>query len=227
MSDATYHPEQPNPWPRVPHEVVATPQKAADAHFQAPVQSPQKPADAPKPPPVVKEPTINERAQGLLSQVQDSHRHNAPITPWMLSELGAVVAHVTGNKVAAPQHLVTDARGLPTFVLFQKVDGSLLMANSAEEALAHVRSLPKDVQARPHWVAADKALVEATESVIGSDVSPAIRLFEAALAEDRRLDPKPVTIAAKPTDDTKKTEANMEAQQHDAAVAATRPVPPV
>lgn len=170
MSDATYHPEQPNPWPRG---------SASTA-------------------PPVKEPTINERASGLLTAMTDAQRHNAPITPWMLSELGAVVAQVTGNKVAAPRHLITDARGLPSDLMWMKADGTFGAIYSAEEALAYVRSLPKDVQARPHWVAADKALTEAVASVLGSDVSPAIRLFEAALAEDRRLDSKPVTIAAKP-----------------------------
>jgi hypothetical protein len=154
-------------------------------------------------PPAPKEPTIKDRASGLLTVMTDAQRHNAPITPWMLTELAAVVGQVTGKVVVAP-HLILDERGLPDDFMFGKPDGSLAMIYSAEEALAYVRSLPKDVQARPHWVAADNALVEAVASVPGTDISPAIRLFSAALAEDRKLDAKPVTIADKPAVDKPK-----------------------
>ena len=159
------------------------------------------PPVSPATPPAPKAPDIKERASGLLSVMTDAQRHNAPITPWMLTELAAVVGQVTGNKAPQPQHLITDARGLPSDIIFSVGDtGRVMMVYSAESALAYVRSLPADVQKRPHWVAADDALVAAVASVPGSDVSPAIRLFEPALAEDRKLDAKPVTIADKPAD---------------------------
>jgi hypothetical protein len=157
-----------------------------------------KPADAPTAPPAPPEPTIKDRASGLMAAMTDAQRHNAPITPWMLTELGAVVGQVTGNKAVAVPHLIMDARGLPDDIMLRKPDGTVTVVYSAEEALAYVRSLPKDVQARAWWVAADDALVAAIASVPGADVSPAIRLFTAALAEDRKLDAKPVTIAEKP-----------------------------
>jgi hypothetical protein len=168
-----------------------------------------------------KEPSIKDRASGLLAAMTDAQRHNAPITPWMLTELAAVVGQVTGNKAVVAQHLITDARGLPTDIIFSVGDtGKIAMVYSAEGALAYVRGLPADVQKRPHWVAADDALVAAVASVPGSDVSPAVRLFEAALAEDRKLDMKPVEIKDKPADDTKKTtDANMEAQRQAALKA--------
>lgn len=153
-----------------------------------------KPADKPAP----KEPGIKDRASGLLAAMTDAQRHNAPITPWMLTELAAVVGQVTGNKAVMQQHLILDARGLPDDIMFKKSDGAVAVVYSAEEALAYVRSLPKDVQARAWWVTADKALVDAVASVPGSDVSPAIRLFDTSLFEDRKLDAKPVTIADKP-----------------------------
>lgn len=151
------------------------------------------------PPPAPKEPTIKERASGLLAAMTDAQRHNAPITPWMLTELAAVVGQVTGTKAVVAPHLITDARGLPDNVFFTKPGGGgVIVVYSVEEALAYVRSLPADVQKRAHWAAADDALSAAITSVPGTDVSPAIRLFEAALAEDRKLDAKPVTIADKP-----------------------------
>jgi hypothetical protein len=205
MSDPTTYPAAPTPPVQPgpfggPPTPVATPPKAPPAGVM--------------PPPAPKEPTIKDRASGLLAAMTDAQRHNAPITPWMLTELGAVVGQVTGNKAVVAPHLILDARGLPDDFMFKKPDGGIVMIYSAEEALAYVRSLPKDVQARPTWVAADNALVEAVASVPGTDVSPAIRLFSAALAADRVLDAKPVTIADKPTDDAaKKTDANTEAQR--------------
>lgn len=181
--------------------------------------APAPPVSAP-PVPAPKEPTIKERASGLLSVMTDAQRHNAPITPWMLTELGAVVGQVTGNKAPTPQHLILDARGLADQVVFRKADGGVMLVTTAEEELAYIRSLPADVQKRPHWVAADDALVAAIASVPGADVSPAVRLFEAALAEDRKLDAKPVEIKDKPTDETaKKADANMEAQRQAQAKA--------
>ena len=162
--------------------------------------APPKPADKPAGPPAPKEPSIKDRASGLLAAMTDAQKHNAPITPWMLSELAAVVGQVTGNKAVTVPHPITDARGLADQVVFRKADGSVMLVTSAEEALAYVRSLPADVQKRPHWVAADKALVDAVASVPGSDVSPAVRLFEAAIAEDRKLDAKPVEIKDKPAE---------------------------
>jgi hypothetical protein len=150
--------------------------------------------------PAPKEATPNERAQALLTSMTEAARHNAPITHAHLTELAAVVNHMTGDKAVTPSHPVTDARGLPGQVFVGRLqDDHLTMITTAEEALAYVRSLPADVQARPHWVAADKALVEAVASVQGTDVSPAVRLFETAVAEDRKVSPKPAPkIADKP-----------------------------
>lgn len=167
---------------------------------------------AAKPPPAPKEPTINERAQALLTSMTEAARHNAPITHSHLTELAAVVNHMTGDKVVMPQHEIVDGRGIRTQVFVGRAqDDHLTMISTAEEALAYVRSLPADVQGRPHWVAADKALVEAVASVFGTDVSPAVRLFQTAITEDRKVDPKPAPkIADKPHT---KADANMEAQR--------------
>jgi hypothetical protein len=163
----------------------------------------------------------------------DAQRHNAPITPWMLTELAAVVGQVTGNKGVVQQHLILDERGHPTDIIFAVGDtGRMAMVYSAETALAYLRKLPTDVQNRAHWAAADNALVEAVRSVLGTDVSPAIRLFDAALAEDRKLDAKPVTIADKPVDDTarraqqaKDDEAAKQRIKAEAEAKAAQPAP--
>jgi hypothetical protein len=47
-------------------------------------------------------------------------------------------------------------------------------------------------------VTADKALEEGVASVRGSDISPGIRAFEAALAAEREATPRRVDIPAKP-----------------------------
>ena len=175
--------------------------------------SPPKPV-APVPAP--KEPTIKDRASGLLAAMTDAQRHNAPITPWMLTELAAVVGKVTGDKPAVVPHVVRDARGLPDQVVFKKQDGGIEVVTSVEEALAYVRSLPKDVQDRPHWKVVDKQLVDATGQVQDSDVSPAIRQFKWAVSEDERLNPRPVPeIKDKPgaKEDAKKSDTNMESQR--------------
>jgi hypothetical protein len=209
MSDTTTYPAapttpvQPGPFGGPPASVAAPPKPVA-------------------PVPTPKEPDIKERASNLLSTMTDAQRHNAPITPWMLTELAAVVGQVTGNKAVVVPHLILNARGLPDDIMLRKPDGTVTVVYSVEEALAYVRSLPADVQKRAHWVAADNALVDAIASVPGADVSPAIRLFSAALAEDRKLDVKPVEIKDKPADDTaKKADANMEAQRQAQAKAAT------
>jgi hypothetical protein len=226
MSDTTTYPAAPAPQPLPPGTPMAPPGFKLTGE-PAPI-GPTK-MTAPK------EPDIKDRASGLLAAMTDAQRHNAPITPWMLTELAAVVGQVTGNKAVVMPHMLLEARGLPTYAMIVKPDGSMKAVYSAEELLSYVRLLPKDVQARPAWVAADNALAEVVSAPQGFDASPAVRLFETALAEDRKLDAKPVTIADKPTDDTNKADANMEAQRQaqakayadaNAAVKAGGPVTP-
>jgi hypothetical protein len=213
MSDPTTYPAAPTP-PVQPGPFGGQP---------GPVATPPKaPPAGVSPPPAPKEPTIKDRASGLLATMTDAQRHNAPITPWMLTELAAVVGKVTGEKAPTPLHPTLDMRGLPTTIFARKADGSPLMVDSAEEALAYVRTLPTDVQARPHWVAADNALVEATGSVPGTDVSPAIRLFSAALAEDRKVDAKPVEIKDKPVDEAKQKAQAQQTKDNDDRTAAAK-----
>jgi hypothetical protein len=127
----------------------------------------------------------------------EAARHNAPITHAHLTELTALVNHMTGDKAVVPAHPILDARGLASEVFVgHPGSANITMITTVEEALAYARSLPKDVQERPHWVAADKALAEAVESVSGADTSPAVRLFQAAVAADRKLVP-PVAAKAK------------------------------
>jgi hypothetical protein len=155
-----------------------------------------EPAAAPQP--VATEPSPEHRAQELFKAMQHAAQHNSPITPLMLSEVAALVGAIAGKPVVTPLHPVLDERGHPGTIIFRKPDSGIEMVDTAEEALALVRTLPPDVQARPHWVAADKALSDAVASVQGSDISPATRQFEAALAKDRELAPREVEIPPKP-----------------------------
>jgi len=145
----------------------------------------------PKPPAPPKELTPAERAQALLTHFTEQARHNAPITQWALSELQALVNGMTGNKAVVLPHDFADE------IMFKKPDGHTMLVYSAEEALAYVRSLPKDVQDRPHWVSADKALAAAIETMPGTDVSDAGRAFSLAAAADRKAAPT-VAVPAKP-----------------------------
>lgn len=156
-----------------------------------------QPVDAQTAPAQPAEPDPQTRARDLLKSMTEAQRHNAPVTPLMLSELAAIVGSVTGEQPQAPLHPVLDERGHPSTVTFKKQDGGVEIIDSAEEALAYVRSLPADVQQRPHWVTADDRLEEAVKSVQGSDISPGIRAFEAALGADRDAAPRRVDIPAK------------------------------
>jgi hypothetical protein len=156
-----------------------------------------QPVDAQTDAPQPAEPDPQTRARDLLKSMREAQRHNAPVTPLMLSELAAIVGSVTGEQPQAPLHPILDERGHSTTVTFKRPDGTVEVIDSAEEALAYVRSLPADVQQRPHWVTADAKLEEAVKSVQGADVSPGIRAFEAALAADRDATPRRVDIPAK------------------------------
>jgi hypothetical protein len=144
------------------------------------------------------EPSPEDRAKELLTSMRLAAQHNSPVTPLMLSELAALVSHVTGKTAAAPPHPVVDGNGRPTTVIFRKPDGGVEVIDTAEEALALVRTMPPDVQAKPHWAAADKALSEVVASPEGSSTSAAIRAFEDALAKDREQTPRAVEIPPKP-----------------------------
>jgi hypothetical protein len=149
--------------------------------------APPKPPVAPAPP---KELTPPERLQALLTHLTDQAKHNAPITQWVLNELATVVNGLTGVKVVTPLHDFAE------MIFVKKPDNTVVILESVEEALEYVRALPKDVQARPHWVAADKALVEAiTTNAV--DPSNAAMAFNAAWAAERKLAP-PVVVKPAP-----------------------------
>jgi hypothetical protein len=135
------------------------------------------------------EPSPEERIKDLLRSMTEAQRHNAPVTPLMLSEVSALISHITGQPVAKPLHHILDTRGHPGGFTIRKPDGTLEAIDTVEEALVYVRSLPVDVQKRPYWVKADKALAEAVTYVEGGDTSPAMRLFDDALTQDRALEP--------------------------------------
>ena len=144
------------------------------------------------------EPSPEDRAKELLTSMRLAAQHNSPVTPLMLSELTAIVGHVTGKTIAAPPHPVVDGNGRAATVIFRKPDGIVEVVDTAEEALALVRTMPPEVQAKPHWAAADKALSEVVASPQGSSTSAAIRAFEDALAKDREQTPRAVEIPPKP-----------------------------
>jgi hypothetical protein len=155
-------------------------------------------ADPQSPPTQPPEPDPQTRARDLLKSMTEAQRHNAPVTPLMLTELQAIVANATGEQPQAPLHQILDTNGHPDTVTFKKPDGTVEVIDSAEEALAYVRSLPADVQQRPHWVTADDKLEEAVHTVQGSDISQGIRAFKTALDADRDATPRRVDIPAKP-----------------------------
>jgi hypothetical protein len=147
--------------------------------------------DGPQPPP---EPTPEERARDLLATMTHSLRHNSPVTPLMVAEVSHLIGHISGQQVPALLHHILDGRGHAEPISVRKPDGVIELIDTAEEALVYVRSLPVDVQARPHWRAADRALSEALTYVEGGDISPAVRIFQSAVDRDREDERREVEV---------------------------------
>jgi len=48
------------------------------------------------------DPTMEERAKTLVADFEHAHKHNAPVTPSMLTELKAVLGHAEPNEDTHP-----------------------------------------------------------------------------------------------------------------------------
>jgi hypothetical protein len=132
--------------------------------------------------PVEKELSPQERLEALLLHMRAQASSGAPMSPYILRELEAIVTAGRGDKGTVvrhdfPRHTVSGAGD--KVVLFYTV----------EEALDFVRALPDDVRNRAHWKTVEAALLTAMDTGLDSDVSRAQTAFEAALAEDRKLTP--------------------------------------
>lgn len=73
---------------------------------------------------------------------------------------------------------------LPTPLRAKAGVGLPIFIRSAEEAVDAIQALPADVQARPHWRAAQEALFGVIEGAPASDPAPAVAVFEAALLKE-------------------------------------------
>jgi hypothetical protein len=134
-----------------------------------------------------------EEARDLLKTMALAAKHNSPVTPLMLAQVGKLIGHVTGQPVAKPLHRILDDRGHLTSISIRTAEGPVDI-DTAEEALVYLRGLPIETQKQAHWVAADKALTETLTFVEGADITPAIRKFQVAADIDRALEVRQVEV---------------------------------
>jgi len=132
---------------------------------------------APEPP---QETPVPDRLRAVVNSIKTNARHNAPIAPGDIAELEAIVAASTGT-VVVPKHDLTRT------VLIRKPDGTVTAAETAEDAVDYIKTLPADVRDRPHWVVAERSLLAVIDS--GGDAGVATTAVADAVAEDRKLSP--------------------------------------
>jgi hypothetical protein len=132
--------------------------------------------------PVEPELSPQDRLEALLLHVRSQANSGAPVSPYILKELDSIVTAGRGDKGSIIRH------DFPRQTITGAVD-KVVVFHSVEEALDYARALPPEVRERPHWKAAELAMLNAMDSGDAAAVGRAQTAFENALAEDRKLTP--------------------------------------
>src|ERR1700693_3058794 len=121
------------------------------------------------------QPTPQDRLEALLLHTRTQAKHGAPISPYILGELDAIVIAGRGGKGTIIRHDFAESMTVGT-------GDKVHLIHSAEEAIDYIRALHLEVRDRTHWKLAEVAVLNALDSGLESDLSRASAAFAIALA---------------------------------------------